>query len=228
MTTFNRFLLILLALGGALFWAGAIFTVWVFPRELSEILRAFSATLRLQPTLLQGMVTAFGVSAMAVSLLVLVGELFPQEPTMVAVDNVHGGTAAITIAALLQGLKQELEQRTGVQAVRPTITPRRNGIDVHVELHAGPETQLVHKAEDVSRIVHDQIEEKWGLKLRNVQVTFTQPIHADGQAQHSTGNDPSKATGDIIVPSLRNEQQASSEAAQGQAREREEEERGRL
>ena len=136
MNTFNRFLLIILALGSALFWMAAVLSIWVFPRELAEIFRSFSTMLRLQPSVLQGLITALGVSAGAVSLLVLVGELFPQEPTMVTVDNVHGGTAAVTIAALMLGLKQQLEERTGLQAVRPTVTSHHNGLDVHVEMHA--------------------------------------------------------------------------------------------
>ncbi len=237
MNTFNRFLLIILALGSALFWMAAVLSIWVFPRELAEVFRSFSTMLRLQPSVLQGLITALGVSAGAVSLLVLVGELFPQEPTMVTVDNVHGGTAAVTVAALMLGLKQQLEERTGLQAVRPTVTSHHNGLDVHVEMHADQDTQLVHSAESITQAVRTQVEGQWGLKLHNVRVTFTQPIYQDRQPP-SSGNSQSKESGgNIIVPSQDNDPgrmssiprtfQRPSEMAQEQSTEQEKEERDR-
>lgn len=204
MTTFNRYFLVLLATAATLFWGGAVFAIWAFPGELTLAFRDLSLLIRLQPVLAQTLVTAFGVSAMAVSLLILVGELFPQEPSIVALSSVQGGTAAITLSALLQGLKQELEQQTGLQAVRPSITSRRDGIDVQVELHAERDAQLSDRAEEVSQAARDLLEGKWGLKVKNVHVTFTSPIGETRAATpRSEGGSPQgQRSSEIVVPAL--------------------------
>ena len=183
MNAFNRFLVILLAATGIFLWLAAIFLVWFFPGELTVALRDLAGLLRTSTLLVQGGLTAFGVSSILVALLILVGELTPRQSTEVQLTHVTNGTAAVSVDAIAQRLKSALEQMPQVSMARPKISNFRNAIDVLVELRSEPEAHLSAQADEVCQAVRAIVEEQLGVRLRNVRVTFHNDGH-DGREQN--------------------------------------------
>ena len=190
LTSFNRFLLILIAITIILFWAGMVFLVWAFPEELGLIFSGMGRTLRVQPALLQIIISGFGGSAIAVSILILIGELFPKEEAVLKVS----GQAAISIEVVVGTLKQALEQQPGVRAARPIIVQHNNDVDVLVDLNTDLDGELAPKADESVQIVRNLLERTWGLRVKDVKVTF-----APSRLNLSGRQDPD---GEIIGPGL--------------------------
>lgn len=200
MNTFNKFLVILLALASIVFWLTVVFIVWTLPGELALALRDTAGLIRGSQLLFQGLVTAFGVSSVLVALLILAGEFSSQEPAFVIITQVSGGTAAISLDAIAQRLKSELEQLPQVRMARPRIRNLRNVIDVLVEVRTDPDTHLPTKADEVCRVVRQIAEERLGVRLKDVRVNIQPDAHARPSFTAPTPPAESVAPGEILVP----------------------------
>ena len=175
MNTFNKFLVILIALGSICLWFGAIFAVWFLPEKLLLALRDTAFLLRDNTQLARGFVSAFGVSAILVALLILAGEFSPGQPRWLRIGRVAGGTAVVTIEAMTGQLKAEIERVAMVQMARPRIiSVRKNAADVIVELRTAGQAHLPTVADEVCNIVREVMENQMGTELRSVRVAFQQ------------------------------------------------------
>ncbi len=175
MNTFNKFLVILIALGSICLWFGAIFAVWFLPEKLLLALRDTAFLLRDNTQLVRGFVSAFGVSAILVALLILAGEFSPGQPRWLRIGRVAGGTAVVTIEAMTGQLKAEIERVAMVQMARPRIiSVRKNAADVIVELRTAGQAHLPTVADEVCNIVREVMENQMGTELRSVRVAFQQ------------------------------------------------------
>lgn len=172
MNTFNRFLVILISLTAICFSLAALLAVWVTPDELGASLRQTATILRANPLLIQGLVTAFGVSFILVALLILVGEFGPQEPSAIPLAGVAGGGATVSVDTITERIKDEVEQLPGVRMARPRVRPRRGAIDVAVELRTYPDVHLPTKADEVVQSVRRAVEEGLGVRVKDVRVNF--------------------------------------------------------
>jgi len=189
--TFNRFLVILVALAGICFSLAAVLAVWAIPSELGASLRQTSLVLRDNPILLQGLVTALAVSFVLVALLILVGEFSPQTPAAIPLAGVTGGGATVAVATVTERIKSEVEQVSGVRMARPRVRPGRGAVDVVIEVRSDPDVHLPSKAAEVVQVVRSATEERLGVQVRNIRVNF-QPDSGRGA--------PARPQGDIRVP----------------------------
>ena len=189
MHTFNRFLVILITLTAICLALAALLIVWVTPNELGIALRQTAAVLRASPLVVQGLVSALAVSFILVSLLILIGEFGPQEPAEVPLAGVAGGDATISVDTITERVKEEVEALPGVRVARPRVRPRRDAVDVLVELRTYPDAHLPTKADEVMQTVRRALGEGLGVSVRDVRVSF-QP-----DAGRST-----RPLGDIRVP----------------------------
>ena len=191
MNTFNRFLVILITLTGICFSLGALLVVWALPSELGTTLRQTALLMRDSPLLLQGLVTAFAVSFTLVALLILVGEFTPQGPSAtIPLAGVSGGGATVSLESVTERIKNDVEQVPGVRMARPRVRLVRRAVDVLVEVRPEPETHLPAKAEEVHQVVRRAVEERLGVRLRNIRVNF--------QPEAPRAN--TRPSGDIMVP----------------------------
>lgn len=190
MNTFNRFLVILISLTAICFSLAALLLVWVIPNELGASLRQTSLILRDNPILIQGLVTAFAVSFILVSLLILVGEFGPQEPSAIPLAGVAGGGATVSIDTITERIKDEVEQLSGVRMARPRVTSRRGAIEAVVELRTYPDVHLPTKADEVVQSVRRAIEEGLGVQVKDVRVNF----------QPDAGRGSPRPQGEVRVP----------------------------
>ena len=172
MNTFNKFIVTLFCLAAILFWIAVMLIIWVLPGEVIVALRDIAVLLRNNTLLVQGSFTAFGVSSILVALLILAGELSPQNTGTVRLRQVKGGAAGITVEAITQQIKYDVEQLSDVSMARPSVRSHRDAVDVLIELRTNPEATLLAKADEVCQVARDTVERKLGLQLRNVQVTF--------------------------------------------------------
>ena len=172
MNTFNRFIVTLFCLAAILFWIAVMLIIWVLPGEVLVALRDTAVLLRNNTLLVQGSFTAFGVSSILVALLILAGELSPQNTGTIRLRQVKGGAAGITVEAITQQIKYDVEKLSDVSMARPRVRSHRDAVDVLIELRTNPEATLLAKADEVCQVARDTVERKLGLQLRNVQVTF--------------------------------------------------------
>lgn len=190
MNTFNRFLVILIALTAICFSLAALLVVWVLPNELGASLRQTALILRDNPILLQGLVTAFGVSFILVSLLILVGEFGPQQPASIPLAGVAGGGATVSVDTITERIKGEVEQLPGVRMARPRVRTGRGGVTVALEVRSEPDVHLPTKADEVVQVVRRAVEDRLGVPVRDVRVNF----------QPDSGRGSPRPQGDIRVP----------------------------
>lgn len=187
MNAFNRFLVILGALAVAFFWLGAIFIILVLPEQLLLALRDTAFAIRNNTLLVQVFVTAFGVSAILVALLILAGEIAPRQPTAVRINHVSTGSAVISIDAMVQQLRGAIEAVPLVSMARPRLTVRKGAVDVVVELRTSAQAQLRTVADDVCAVVRRVVEGEIGAELRSVRVAFQQTGRGGGAHAGTTG-----------------------------------------
>ncbi|MSQ27223.1 MAG: hypothetical protein EXR51_03670 [Dehalococcoidia bacterium] len=187
MNTFNKFLVILMVLGSIFLWFGAIFSVWFLADKLLLALRDTAFLLRDNTMLVRGFVTAFGVSAILVALLVLTGEFSPGQPKVIRLRSVAGGSAVVTIEAMTARLKAEIERVPLIQMARPKVNVRKNAADVVVELRTAGPAHLPTVADDVCNVVREVMDSQMGTELRSVRVAFQQAGRGNQGMQAAKG-----------------------------------------
>ena len=212
MSTFNKFLVILLALASIVFWLTVVFIVWTLPGELALALRDTAVLIRGSQLLFQGLITAFGVSSVLVALLILAGEFSSQEPSVAIISQVTGGSAVISLDAIAQRLKSELEELPQIRMVRPRIRNLRKAIDVRLEVRTDPETHLPTKADEVCRVVRQITEDRLGVRLKDVRVNIQPDAHERPSATTPTPPAAPVATGEILVPGSSGTTEPTSES----------------
>lgn len=187
MNTFNRFLVILGALAVIFFWLGAIFIILVLPDQLLLGLRDTAFAVRNNTVLVQVFVTAFGVSAILVALLILAGEIAPRQPNSVRINHVATGSAVISLEAMAQQLKGAIETVPLVSMARPRLSVRKGAVDVVVELRTATQAQLRNIADEVCAVVRQVVENEIGAELRSVRVAFQQTGRGGSAHPSTTG-----------------------------------------
>lgn len=213
MNTLNRILVIALVFISAMFWAGVIFSVWAFPREMSSSLGNLAAYMRANVGFVQIMVTIFGTASILVALLLLLAEISPQEDSVVHLPQVKGGTVLITTESIAQQVKHYVDQVPQVRLIRTVVSPAGTAVDILLELGTDSDANTAEKSTEVCQVVRDCVEGRIGLKLRRLTVNvhfepFTPSPAKAIQGSPVYGTDPSE---EILVPS------ASEETGKGEA-----------
>lgn len=205
MHTFNRFLVILVCLTAIIFWALVLLVIWAAPTELGGALVAIGRQLRLQPFLLQALVTGFGACSVLVSLLILTGEFTARNGSTVRVAQSSGGPAEVSLEAIGAALRARLADVEGVLRVRPVVhRASATSVDVRLEVRAAPTALLAALADRLAAEARDTVAQSLGVGLRRLSVLFVEgEFGADGAPALPRGDQEP-----VVVPS-------AMQAAQG-------------
>ena len=89
------------------------------------------------------------------ALVVVIAELTPPQAGQVPVRDVQAGDALLSTNAIAQRLQQELSAVSHVTQVKPTVTTRGKAVEVDLELHVDPDTNLALTSEEACRAVEN-------------------------------------------------------------------------
>jgi hypothetical protein len=173
MNTFNRFLVILLCISGVIFWSLLLVVVWTAPAEFGLTLTNLGRLFRIQPVMLQALITGVGLSCIVLGLLVLVGEFTPQRSRPVRIRGGEHETAEITTDAIAALLHDRLALLGGLAFAHATAQAvSADAVNLLVEAEALPNAHLDTVAGEISREAHQVVQTELGVSLRSVRVTF--------------------------------------------------------
>lgn len=167
MASFNRIVttLLLLAL------IPVITVGLIAPREavqlLLDILDQIESQLDPSPSTLQMLIMA--LLALAIDgVLVFLLYLEVRRPTesSVRVQQVKGGEAHIAVDSVVNRVGYQIDRLPGVLDVTPTVTPRRGGVEVVLDIEMAGNGNLSANIEEISAVTRRVIEEDMGLKLK--------------------------------------------------------------
>jgi hypothetical protein len=105
-------------------------------------------------------------------------EVRPQAKKTLTVRTVGGTHAEVSTASVQQALQQRVGQLDDVFKVRPTVTGRRGGVDVLLELETPADIDIPAKVDEVSQVVRDLVESKMGLRVSRVKVLLKHGPHS--------------------------------------------------
>ena len=171
MNIFNRVLIVALLVGAIIFWAAVIALVLFSPEEVVATAKAISTFMgqKMSPYV-QIMVSLAGAVFIIMSLLLLLVEFTPTRRTTVLLKQVAGGTAAVTIEAVVQRVKYDVEQLEGIQEANPLVTSHGRSVSVLVDLRTDPEVEIPAKTEEVCETVRNTVVNRMGVELKELKV----------------------------------------------------------
>lgn len=107
----------------------------------------------------------FALAWLAVCLFVLVLELRRPKQKMVCVEAVGGGNVELSLKTIADRVQYDVDQLPGVLRTQPTITARRGGVVVEVEVDMAGDFQVPTRASHIVEVVRQAVEERLGVKL---------------------------------------------------------------
>lgn len=90
----------------------------------------------------------------------------------VKLEKISGGQVELAVESIEQRLKYHVDQLADVVEVIPKVKPRRNSIDVDLDLETAPDIDVPTKTEEVCEVARDVVEAKMGLRLRKIKVNI--------------------------------------------------------
>jgi hypothetical protein len=159
MNVFNRVLVYALLLLLAAAAVAVAVLAWTAPDESIERLRdAVDWVDRNDGDAEKGILTAIAIGIAVVALAVLFFELKPRSTTEVQLTDVTRGRAVLSTSAVAQRLEEAIRQVPHVGEAKAYVEPKRKGVEVAMDLHVDPDTNLAvvtdaaySAAEDVLR-----------------------------------------------------------------------------
>jgi hypothetical protein len=100
-------------------------------------------------------VTLGGLVVALLALVVVIAELTPPQAGQVPVRDVRAGDALLSTNAIAQRLQQELSAVPHITQIKSTVTARGKAVEVDLELHVDPDTNLALTSEEACRAVEN-------------------------------------------------------------------------
>lgn len=167
MTLFNRIVVTLMLLAMI-----PIITVGlIVPREAIQFLAdgLDQIETRLDPSV-SGvwLLVRVGLALLVDGLLVVLLYLQVRRPAAygVPVQQVEGGEARIAVSSIEEQLEYHIDPLPGVLHVKPTVIPRRRGVEVALEIEVVADLNLPANIEDISTVARRVVEHGLGLRLK--------------------------------------------------------------
>ncbi len=110
----------------------------------------------------------FGGFLAFIAFIILVLELLPGRPSGVKLAGVPG-EAVLTVEAITQRLKYELESLAGIREARPKVRPRGRQVDVELELRLDANVDVGPKAQEAVEVARRVLTERLGVAPRQVR-----------------------------------------------------------
>lgn len=164
MNTFNRVFLVVLSLLWLVVWVAIALSALLAPQVFTNLANGINNLMGrgLPIRLLIALIA--GVFALA-NLLLLILEVLPAEGG-VPMAQVSGASATLTLGAIRQRIRYEVERLEHVLQATPHVMPRGQAVDVRVSVRTDPEAPLLEITNAVATVVRDVVERTLGLRLR--------------------------------------------------------------
>ncbi len=117
------------------------------------------------------------IFAILVLLVLLWLEVRPHGKKVVNVRSVGGTQAELSTDSVRQSLEYRIGQLADVLRVKPTVSGKRGGVSVLLDLETIPELDIPAKMEEVTVAARELIEGKMGLKLSSIRVRIKQAAY---------------------------------------------------
>lgn len=129
----------------------------------------------------------FGAVLALAAFILLVFELLPGRPTGVKLAGIPGGEAVLTVDAITQRLKYEVENIPGIREARPKVRPRGRQVDVDLELRLDSDVDVGPKTQEAVDLARRVLTDRLGVSPRQIRalvrsVERPRPAPAAGQA----------------------------------------------
>jgi hypothetical protein len=213
MTQFNRIVttLLLLAL------IPIITIVLIAPREAIELvtdaLDQIYSQLDPSPSTLQlllRLALVLVIDAFLVVLLYL--QVRRTAASGVRVHQVEDGDALIAVDSVVSRLGYRIDQLPGVLDVTPTVTPRRRGVEVVLDVEITAGSNIPANIEEISTVTRSVVEQDMGLKLKGKPKINLRTVEYPGIVIDADVQIPAQAA---LADDMReDEESAPSESAQ--------------
>jgi hypothetical protein len=166
----NRLVIVLLALLLMFAVAVVILFAWAAAPESVERLSDFVQFLddHARDDGSRIILTLGGVVLALLALVVIIAELTPPQAERVPVRDVQAGDALLSTDAIAQRLQQEVSTVPHVTQAKAAVAARGKGVEIDLELHVDPETNLALTSEEACRAVE-------GLLANRLSVEMVRP-----------------------------------------------------
>ncbi len=211
MNTVNRVLLVIAFLVAIVVCTTMLVVpVWFFEaigRQLT-VLVDFLRRLRWYVRFPLGVLFALALDIVLVLLVVL--EVRKPPKKAIQVQKTAGGEVLINVASIADRLKYEVDRLSGVLRTKPSVSGKRGGVAVELDVEIASGISVPEKAEQIIEAAQRVVEEKLGLKLaRSPKVNLHVMSHPktsevpakEGEKKPSTFPESPAAGGSDMTPS---------------------------
>jgi hypothetical protein len=163
----NRLALVLLALLIIFAVALVVLFTWAAAPESVERLSDFVRFLddHAKDNGARVILTLGAVVVALLALVVVIVELTPPQVERVPVRDVRAGDALLSTDAIAQRLRQEISAVPHVTQTKATVSARGKGVEVDLELHVDPETNLALTSEEACRAVENLLGNRLSVEM---------------------------------------------------------------
>jgi hypothetical protein len=169
MNVFNRAMTILLFV--SLMVVAPI--VMILPDAVMSVLQRFLTNVAASMNIFHRvLLILLGIVTFVICGLILYLEARRPPRKRVRLQKISGGEVELAVESIAQRLEYRVDQLADVVQARPAIKPRRNSVDVELNLETTPEIDVPTKTEEVCQVVRDVVEERMGLKLGKIKVNI--------------------------------------------------------
>jgi flagellar basal body-associated protein FliL len=109
--------------------------------------------------------TLGGIVVALLALVVVIAELTPSRAERVPVRDVRAGDALLSTDAIAQRLQQEVSVVPHVTQTKATVAARGKGVEVDLELHVDPDTNLALTSEEACRAVENLLTNRLSVEM---------------------------------------------------------------
>jgi len=109
--------------------------------------------------------TLGGIVVALLALVVVIAELTPPRAERVPVRDVRAGDALLSTDAIAHRLQQEVSVVPHVTQAKATVTTRGKGVEVDLELHVDPDTNLALTSEEACRAVENLLTNRLSVEM---------------------------------------------------------------
>lgn len=99
------------------------------------------------------------------ALTLIIAELAPPQTSSVELVDVHGGTAILSTDDIAQRVREEVEAVPHVLQARATVQARGKGVEVEMDLHVDPESNLADTSDQACRAVQSMLSDRMSVAL---------------------------------------------------------------
>ncbi len=163
----NRLIIVLLALLMMFAVAVVILFAWAAAPDSVERLADFVQFLddHDQDDGARVILTLGGVVVALLALVIVIAELTPASVERVPVRDVKAGDALLSTDAIAQRLQQEVSAVPHVTQTKAIVAARGKGVEVDLELHVDPETNLALTSEEACRAVENLLNNRLSVEM---------------------------------------------------------------